>query len=167
MYFDTRFLGHVFVRKLMTPCFWFSGTHLRDFFNGPQSILILVPTSSCAPRMRTINYMYPSSNTHPKINICFVLLVLISNERLPPLPTTLGWLAGWLVGRLGGWLGGWLSWAGCLLALVGWLFGWLAGWLVGWIDMDSLGKSSCDNNVLSERRIRYACPGGLRLAIMI
>ena len=78
-----------------------------------------------------------------------------------------GWLAGWLVGRLGGWLGGWLGWAGCLLALVGWLFGWLAGWLVGWIDMDSLGKFSYDNNVSSERRIRYACPRGLRLAIMI
>jgi hypothetical protein len=134
MYFDTRFEGHVFVRKLMTPCFWFSGTHLRDFFNGPQSILILVPTSSCAPRMRTINYMYPSSNTHPKINICFVLLVLINNERLLPLPTTLGWLAGWLVGWQARWLAGWLAGLGWLSACLGWLAVWLAGWLVGWLD---------------------------------
>jgi hypothetical protein len=134
MYFGTRFLGHVFARKLMTPCFWFSGTHLSDFFNGPQRILILVPTSSCAPRMRVINYMYPSSNTHPKVNICFVLLVLINNERLLPLPTTLGWLAGWLVGWQARWLAGWLAGLGWLSACLGWLAVWLAGWLVGWLD---------------------------------
>ena len=64
-------------------------------------------------------------------------------------------------------MAGWAGLAVCLPWLAGCLAGWLPGWLVGWIDMDSLGKSSCDNNVLSERRIRYACPGGLRLAIMI
>ena len=76
----------------------------------------------------------PSSNTHPKINICFVLLVLISNERLPPLPTTLGWLAGWLVGWQARWLAGWLAGLGWLSACLGWLAVWLAGWLVGWLD---------------------------------